>query len=113
MRSLSILWGYNAWWLLNQVFPDLVGFFSCSQFLQCASYFLLIFTYAAAMLDTMRTGPQYIYVSTCVPCLSLRFDIELGFIPQLALLLLSAREAIVNQTRTPSYLCLVILLTKF
>ena len=43
----------------------------------------------------------------------LRFDIELGFAPRPVLLLLSAREAIVNQTRTPSYLCLVILLTKF
>ena len=52
MRSLSIIWGYNAWWLLDQVFPDLVGFFSCSQFLQCASHFLLIFIYAAAMLDS-------------------------------------------------------------
>ena len=48
-----------------------------------------------------------------VPCLLPRFDIELGFTPRLALLLLSAREAIFNQTRTPSYLCLVILLTKF
>ena len=46
------MWGYNAWWLLNQAFPDLVRFFSCSQFLQCASHFLLIFTYAAAMLDS-------------------------------------------------------------
>ena len=45
--------------------------------------------------------------------LLLRFDIKLGFIPRPVLLLLSAREAIVNQTRTPSYLCLVILLTKF
>ena len=51
LRSLSIIWGYNAWWLLNQVFPDLVRFFSHSQFLQCASHFLLIFTYAAAMLN--------------------------------------------------------------
>ena len=42
-----------------------------------------------------------------------RFDIELGFIPRLALLLLSAREAIVNQTHTSSNLCLVIFLTKF
>ena len=56
---------------------------------------------------------MYIYLYTCVPCLSLRFDIELGFAPRLALLLLSAREVIFNQTRTPSYLCLVILLTKF
>ena len=56
----------------------------------------------------MHTGPQYIYVSTYVLCLLLRFDIKLGFIPQLVLLLLSAREAIVNQTHTPSYLCLVI-----
>ena len=61
----------------------------------------------------VRTGLQYIYVSTCVPCSLLRFDIELGFAPQPALLLLSAREVIVNQTRTPSYLCLVTLLTKF
>ena len=59
------------------------------------------------------TGLQYIYVSTCVPCSLLRFDIELGFTPRPALLLLSAREAIFNQTRTPSNLCLVILLTKF
>ena len=48
-----------------------------------------------------------------MPSLLLRFDIELGFAPQLVLLLLSAREAIINQTCTPSYLCLVILLTKF
>ena len=48
-----------------------------------------------------------------VPCLLPRFDIELGFTPRPALLLLSAREAVFNQTRTPSYLCLVILLTKF
>ena len=47
----------------------------------------------------MHTGLQYIYISTCVLCSLLRFDIELGFIPQLALLLLSAREAIINQTR--------------
>ena len=54
----------------------------------------------------MRTGLQYIYVSTCVPYSLLRFDIELGFILQLALLLLSAREAIVNQTYATSYLYL-------
>ena len=61
----------------------------------------------------VHTGLQYIYISTCVPCLLLRFDIKLGFAPQPVLLLLSAREVIVNQTHTPSYLCLVILLTKF
>ena len=61
----------------------------------------------------VRTGLQYIYVSTCVPCSLLRFDIKLGFTPRPVLLLLSAREAIVNQTHTPFYLCLVILLTKF
>ena len=54
----------------------------------------------------------YLYQPS-VPCLLPRFDIELGFIPRPALLLLSAREAIVNQTRATSYLCLVIFLTKF
>ena len=54
-----------------------------------------------------------IYTSLPVPSLLLRFDIKLCFAPRPALLLLSAREAIFNQTRTPSYLCLVILLTKF
>ena len=48
-----------------------------------------------------------------VPCLLPRFDIELGFTPRPALLLLPAREAIFNQTHATSYLCLVILLTKF
>ena len=59
------------------------------------------------------TGLQYIYVSTCVPCSLLRFDIKLGFAPRLVLLLLSAREAIVNQTWSTSYLCLATTLTKF
>ena len=49
LRSINVLWGFSAWWLLNQGFPDLVGFFSCSQFLQYASYFLSIITYAATM----------------------------------------------------------------
>ena len=54
----------------------------------------------------------YLYQPS-VPCLLPRFDVELGFAPRPVLLLLSAREAIVNQTRTSSNLCLVILLTKF
>ena len=51
LRSLSVFWRFGAWWLLNQVFLDLVRFFSHSQFLQCTSHFLSIITYAAAMLD--------------------------------------------------------------
>ena len=54
----------------------------------------------------------YLYQPS-VPCLLPRFDVELGFAPRPVLLLLSAREAIINQTCTPSYLCLVIFLTKF
>ena len=61
----------------------------------------------------MCTGLQYIYVSTCVPCSLLRFDIKLGFTPRPVLLLLSAREAIFNQTWSTSYLCLATPLTKF
>ena len=49
-----------------------------------------------------------VYKYSTQACLFLRFDIELGFTHQPVLLLLSAREAIVNQTRTPSNLCLVI-----